>query len=109
VPTPVSKLCAGEPLRAVYAFDARDPATRIADVFRPGDGPNLALFIDEVRDETNERVGPELEGISGRLAASKSRIEREDPPDVGDLQRAVKQRMVEMIEKRSQRSKNDHG
>lgn len=95
----------GEPFRAVYAFDARDPATRIANVFQPGDGPNLALFIDEVRDETNERVGPELEEISRRLAASKQRIAREDPPAIEDLRVAVKQRMTEMAAKQAQRSK----
>jgi len=42
----------GDPFRATYAFDARNPPPPVASRFEIGDGPNLAVWFDGMVEET---------------------------------------------------------
>jgi hypothetical protein len=90
----------GEPFRAAYAFDARNPANVIENRFGQSDGPNLAIWFDAVSEETGVIGIKKLEEISLRLAASKPRVEREPPPDIEVLRAAVRERLAQMPPKR---------
>lgn len=91
---------AGEPFRAVYAFDARNPAPPIASRFEIGDGPNLAIWFEGMTEETVGQAVVALELISLRLASSKPPVAREAPPPIETLREAVKQRLAAMPPRR---------
>lgn len=90
----------GDPFRAAYAFDARNPALLIASAFEDGDGPNLAVWFDGVRQESIEQAVARLTEISARLAYSAPPVTREAPPDIDRLRAAVKARLAMMPPKR---------
>ncbi|MBA3393273.1 MAG: hypothetical protein H0T89_11545 [Deltaproteobacteria bacterium] len=91
---------AGDPFRAAYAFDARNPARAIANHFEDRDGPNLAIWFVGMVEETVETAVAALEAISLRLAQAAPRVERETPPDLEQLRVAVAARLAEMQTKR---------
>lgn len=90
----------GDPFRVVYAFDARNPAPPIASRFELGDGPNLAVWLTDMVDESVAQAVEALEGISLRLASSTKPPEREGTPDLEKLRVAVKQRLAAMPPRR---------
>lgn len=90
----------GDPFRAVYAFDARDSANVVASRLEPGDGPNLAVWFGEVREDLIKDSVEKLEAISLELVQSKPRVEREAPPAIDTLRDAVRAKLVAMIAKK---------
>ena len=75
----------------------------VASKFEAGDGPNLAIWFDEVRDDVIKNAVKELEEISLRLAQSKAPVERESPPEIEELRRAVRARMAALAAKKKRR------
>lgn len=90
----------GDPFRAAYAFDARNPANVIARGYTEGDGPSLAIWFDRVKDESVANAVAALEAISLRLAESRIPLPREPPPDINVLREAVKARLAKMPPKK---------
>jgi len=90
----------GDPFRAAYAFDARNPANVIARGYTEGDGPNLAIWFDRVKDESVATAVTALEAISLRLAELRPPPAREPPPDINVLREAVKARLAKMPPKK---------
>lgn len=95
----------GEGFRAVYAFNARNPADVVRSEFVVGDGPNLAIWIEGMKAEATVSLAEELEAISLRLAQSKTRSEREAPPDLEALREAVRIRLAAMPPKKARKKK----
>jgi len=91
---------AGEPFRAAYAFDARDPANVVVDEFKFGDGPNLAFWFHGMIEETVETASAEIRAVSLRFVNSKPRRERDPPPDLEALRSAVRERLSKRPPKR---------
>ncbi len=91
----------GDPFRAIYAFDARDPAPPIASLFEACDGPNLAVWFEGMVEETVAQAVSALGAISLRLAQSKAPVVRELPPDLNKLRSAVKERLASMPVRRT--------
>jgi hypothetical protein len=85
----------GDRFRAVYAFDARNPAKRIADGIELCDGPNLAVWIDDIAIETTAKAVDALEALSLRLATSRTPPQREEPPDLERIRAAVATKLSE--------------
>lgn len=94
---------AGEQFRAIYAFDACDSARRVASTFEAGDGPNLAIWIDEFRDDVSKNARDVLDAISLRLAQSKSPVEREASPDIEQLRDEVRAKLRAMNARKKRR------
>jgi hypothetical protein len=90
----------GESFRAAYAFDARKPAHVIVNSIDSSDGSNLVVWFGGVRDETIGGAVRRIEEISRRLAESAPRLEREPPPDIEVLRRAVGEKLAELERRR---------
>ena len=67
----------GEPFRAAYAFDARNPANLLASCIESSDGPNVAVWFDGMKEETAESSIAEIEAISQRVARSAPKLQPE--------------------------------
>lgn len=96
----------GEPFRAAYAFDARDPASVVTKTFLAGDGPNLSLWLEGMKEEASAFAASNLEAVSLRLAQSKSRVEREAPPDLSILREATRRWLAKLPPKKSKNPKS---
>jgi HNH endonuclease len=92
----------GEPFRAAYAFDARDPAKKIVDTFLEGMGRPLATWF--MRNET-AHCAATLKAISLRLAIERANATpvREAPPDIDDLRAAMRTRLSVMPPKKQRK------
>lgn len=90
----------GEPFRAIYAFDARNPAPPIASRFESADGPNLAVWFEGMAEETVVQAAEALEATSLRLARSKVPPSPDQQPDLDTLRAAVKTRLAAMPQRR---------
>jgi hypothetical protein len=86
----------GESFRAIYAFNGRDPANEIARRFEPGNGPNLAVWFGELKEESAANAVSAIEKLSLELAQSKPRIEREATPEIEVLREAVRAKLAAM-------------
>jgi len=95
----------GDPFRAAYAFDARDPAHAVVNCHENRDGPNLAVWFSGMVEESVETAVAELEAISLRLAQAAPPLQREAPPDLEKLRIAVAARLAEMPPKRKRTQK----
>jgi hypothetical protein len=93
----------GNPFRAAYAFDARNPTNEIAQTYTEGDGPNLAIWFDGVKDESVANAVAALEAISLKLAESKPPLAQEPPPDLNVLREAVKAQLAKLQKRRGHR------
>jgi len=91
-----------ESFRTAYAFDARDPARTIASAFDEQPGRPLATWF--IRNEI-EHSNATLEAISGRLALerSKTKPQREPPPDVDVLRAAIRAQLSTMPPRKKRR------
>ena len=92
----------GEPFRAAYAFDARDPAKKIVDTFVEGMSRPLATWF--MRNET-AHCAETLKAISLKLAIERANTTpvREAPPDIDALREAMRTRLAVMPPKKQRK------
>jgi hypothetical protein len=93
----------GSPFRAAYAFDARDPANAVTNTFVEGDGPNVAVWIDAMKQEISVNMVAAIGEISRRLAQSRPRPVREPPPEINAYRAAVREVLVSMPPKKKRK------
>ncbi len=94
----------GDAFRVVYAFDGRDPRQQIASGVEFADGPNLAVWFGDLKEETTEDARARIEALSLALAKSKPRVEREAPPDIEVLRAAVRAKLAAMPPSKKRKS-----
>lgn len=94
-----------ERFRAAYAFDARDPGTRLVHRLIEGDGYNLSIWTDSMKEEATVNVIAALGSTSLSLAQSKVLPPREALPDIEQLRTLVRDRLAKMPRKQPRKAK----